>query len=118
MQKALIFGMLILFLFTSCGRKSKKGLIPEDKLVPMLVDLHLTVAIQYSGEHLKIHSSVDSVDYYSYIFEKYGYTRADFDSTLAWYTRRPGDFVEIYDEVIMQLTRINDSLKSLNPNPL
>ena len=87
-----------------------KELIPPETLVPILVDMHFGYAIQASPEFRALSRTVDTVDTYSYIFIKHDVTKVMFDSTLSWYTQHPKLFTEIYDEVVMQLTQLYDSL--------
>ena len=101
-----------IFLFACSNERGvKKSLIPEDELIPILIDFHMVYAVQGSPDYYKLTREVDSVDAYTYIFEKHGYSRAQFDSTTSWYASSPYQYVEIYDEVIMRLTRISDSLE-------
>lgn len=110
MQKFL-FISLLLFSLTACEKsKPGKDLIPPETLVPVLVDFHLVYSIQSSQEFRKISREVDSIDTYNYVFEKYNITKALFDTTLSWYTQHPKRFTEIYDEVVMQLSQMADSL--------
>ena len=90
--------------------KPGKELIPPETLVPILVDLHLGYSIQASPEFRILSRTVDTVDTYSYIFVKHDVTKVMFDSSLSWYTKHPKRFIEIYDEVVMQLSLMNDSL--------
>jgi hypothetical protein len=80
-------------------------------MIPLLIDLHMLFAIQSSVEFRKISIEADSVDAYSYIFDKYGVPKVVFDSSIAWYSRHPKRFTEIYDEVVMILTQMQDSLE-------
>jgi hypothetical protein len=89
-----------------------RDLLEQHELVPILVDFHLVFAIQSSTEFREISRNSDSVDTYSYIFDKYGVDRVSFDSSIAWYSRHPNQFAEIYDEVVMILTQMNDSLEA------
>jgi len=102
--------ILILFICTACSNKPPRYAIPEENLVPMLVDFHLNYAIQQSPDFRAIIRQYDSIDAFSYIFEKHGYTRTEFDTTITWYLENTQHFMDIYDEVIMNLTRINDSI--------
>ena len=94
----------------SCERKPPRYLIPEKKLVPMLVDFHLVYSLQQSPGFEEVIVKADSLDPYSYIFEKHGYTKAEFDTTLYWYTRNPEYLEEVYNDVIMKLQQIHDSI--------
>ena len=62
----------------------------------------------YGGE-----PEVDSIDTYSYVFEKHGITKVQFDSTIAWFSRRPELFTEVYDEVVMLLSQRSDSISPI-----
>ena len=102
--------LLLLLVYASCGDGPPRSLIPEEELIPMLVDFHLSYSVQHSPDFYKLADQYDSLDAFSYLFEKHGYTKAEFDTTMGWYLKHPEYFVEIYDEVIMDLTRIQDSI--------
>jgi hypothetical protein len=89
----------------------KKYLIDREIMVNVLVDIHLANALQGSPEYYNISRMYDSIDINSRIFSKYGIEKASFDSTMAYYTKKPEILTKIYDEVIMRLTRIQDSIK-------
>ena len=114
-MKRFIFLVLwvTVILLVSCQReRPHRDVLERDVLVPLLMDLHMAYAIQSSVEYRKIAQEVDSVDNYTYIFEKHGVTQAVFDSSIAWYSRHPRLFTEIYDEVVMNLTQLQDSIES------
>jgi hypothetical protein len=103
--------LLTLLVIGGCeSSKPGKDLIPPETLVPVLIDIHLVYALQSSAMIRDLAREVDSIDTYSYIFDKYDVTRVQFDSTVAWYSRHPKLFTDIYDQVVMQLSRMNDSL--------
>lgn len=104
---------LVLFHIVACNKdKPGKDIIIPETLVPVLVDLHLLYAIQSEPTFRTIALQFDSVETYTYVFDKHDVTKVEFDSTIAWYTRHPTLFTGIYDEVVMQLTRIFDSIDS------
>ena len=109
MRKILGF-ILVLTVFYACAKKPPGYAIPRENLVPMLVDFHLNYSVQQSPDFRQEIQEYDSLDAFSYIFEKHGYTKADLDTTLAWYLKNTDFYVDIYDEVIMRLTQINDSI--------
>ncbi len=112
MNRLIIFILLIpVFFMISCQKdKPHKDLLKKDELVPLLIDLHLVYAIQSSAEFRKLSLTIDSVNTHSYIFDKYGVQKVVFDSSIAWYSRHPERFTKIYDEVVMNLTQMQDSL--------
>lgn len=96
----------------SCQRdRLQRDLLEKDELIPILIDLHKAYAIQSSVKYRKISLDVDSVDVYTYIFNKHSVSKVVFDSSIAWYSRHPKLFTEIYDEVVMDLTQMRDSLE-------
>ena len=102
---------MVLFSILACHRdKPGKDHISPENLVSVLVDLHLVYAIQSEPNFREISLHSDSVDTYTYVFDKYNVTRPEFDSTISWYSHHPKLFTGIYDKVIMQLTRLSDSL--------
>lgn len=110
MRKFFLIALFLLFLVACESNRPGKDLIPQENLVPILVDMHLGYAIQATPEFRTLSRSVDTVDTHSYIFDKHGVTKAMFDSSLSWYSQHPKHFIDIYDEVVMQLSQISDSL--------
>jgi len=111
--RLVVFGISLL-LITGCNSDwefKKKYLLDREDLVNVLVDIHLANALQGSPEFYKISRIYDSVDINSMIFDKYGIKKAAFDSTMAYYSKNPEDLISIYDEVIMHLNQIQDSVK-------
>ena len=109
MRKFFLISLILLSLMACESSKPGKELIPPETLVPILVEMHLGYAIQSSTEFRVLSRTVDTVDTYSYIFEKHDVTKVMFDSSLSWYTQHPKRFIEIYDEVVMQLSLKYDS---------
>ena len=112
MNKLLKF-LLMLAIGTACSSGPPKYAIPENDLVPMLVDFHLTYALQQSPDIREIIRKADSVDPFSNIFEKHGYSKAEFDTTISWYVNNSQYYVDMYNEVVMRLTQISDSISRI-----
>jgi hypothetical protein len=113
MRKVVPVLVLFILLLGCENDRPGKDLIPPEKLVPVLVDMHLVYALQSSAMIRNIGREVDSIDNYGYIYDKYDITKVQFDSTIAWYSRHPKIFTDIYDQVVMELSRMSDSA-SLN----
>lgn len=112
MNRFVIPILWLLPVVVACQRdRPQKDLLEKDEMIPLLVDLHMVYAIQSSVEFRKILLDTDSVDTHTYIFYKHGVSKAVFDSSIAWYSRHPTIFTEIYDEVVMNLTQMRDSLE-------
>ncbi len=112
MIRFIILLLMPLSVMVSCQRdRPQKDLVEKDEIIPLLIDLHMVYAIQSSVKFRNLSQDVDSVDVYTYIFEKHGVSKVAFDSSIAWYSRHPKLFTEIYDEVVMDLTQKQDSLE-------
>ena len=104
--------ILPLSILVSCQQyRPQRDMLEKDELIPILIDLHKAYAIQSSVKYRKISLDVDSVDVYTYIFDKHSVSKVVFDSSIAWYSRHPTLFTKIYDEVVMDLTQMRDSLE-------
>ena len=110
MRKLLYISLALIAIAACNSDKPGKKIIQPEKMVPVLIDLHLVYAIQAEPTFREISRTVDTIDSHSYIFEKHNITRVEFDSSIAWYSRHPELFTGIYDEVVGKLTRLSDSL--------
>ncbi len=114
-----IFRLLVLcaFLLLILGCNSerefkRKYLIDKKEMVDVLIDIHLANALQGIPEFYKISREYDSVDINSPVFKKYGIEKAQFDSSMVYYSSKPEVLIHIYDEVIMRLNQLQDTIKS------
>ena len=90
----------------------KKYLLDKEEMVNILVDINLANALQGSPDFYKISRAYDSIDINSMIFDKYDIEKYKFDSSMAYYTSKPELLIHIYDEVIMRLNKIQDTVKA------
>ena len=89
----------------SCKIREKKEvpLIPEKKLVSLLVDFHLATAISYTDLYRKKTKTFGVVSLKDSVIKHHGYTKAIFDSTISFYSGSPAKFEKMYDKVIDEL---------------
>ena len=105
---------ILLLILLSCNTSKpppREYFIPREILVEVLVDMHLAYAVQATPTFRELSMEYDSVDAYSRVFLMHETTKQAFDSTMTYYSKNPKDLVNIYDEVIMKMTMINDSLQ-------
>jgi len=102
-----IFLILIslLIIVGSCSSRRSKldrhGLIPEKKLVSILVDVHIADGLLSLPKISNWCSSLDSISTYSKIIEKYGYSKEAMDKTMKYYfVKKPKKLIAIYDQVL------------------
>ncbi len=119
MNKILSLLFLVLFI-ASCQddptKMDKRYLISRNKFVNILVDMHTMDAIMNGSEYYRKYEAGDSVNIYQEIFDKYDVSKADFDSTIVSYTRRPDLYMNVYDEVILRLNLALDKLHDNEPS--
>lgn len=100
MRKSGLFVMLLLI--CSCQPSVPELLIPEDKLVGVLVDTHVAeAAIQNLPSDLK--DSLGEV-YYRQIFEIHDVNEEDFEQTMSILREDPIRLEIIYEQVMDQLS--------------
>lgn len=97
--KRLLFIVTVILFFGSCHIFQKKYIIPEKKLIQVLVDIHIADAIAMIVPYSEPGNVPDSAQVYSSLFKKHHITSEQFDSTMAYYASKPEKLVKIYTEV-------------------
>ena len=98
----------------SCSHKDgNRPEIKKDKLVDVLVDIHLTDGyLSYSGS--RIDRNRDRIEgAYGYVLRKYDITPKQFSNTMKYYSNHLSDYEQLYNKVIEKLTKMEtENLKS------
>ena len=109
MSKILIYPIVLMMLaLNSCGggrSKSSVAILSEQKMVELLVDTHLADAMLYVDNSRSDEKRDKALFYYPSVLEKYGITKAQMDSSVAWYMRNPDAYARIYEQVIKDLEK-------------
>jgi hypothetical protein len=102
---------LLCTLILSCSGAKRKYIIPEKKLVPIIVDMQIAdgLALGYFPDVKNL--KLDSAAIYGWVMEKHDVTRAQFDSTMAFYTKHPDRLDRIYEKVIATLSKMESEIK-------
>ena len=104
-MKSIVRRILILTLvglgFASC----KPRIIPENDMVVILTEVFITDATVTSPSLSLKYSRRDSIEYYKPIYEKLGYTEAQFLASVDYYTENPQVLDKLLDRVISQLSQ-------------
>lgn len=115
---------LLVLLFAACGNEPEAlqkpdDLIPEEKMVNVLADVHLLEAALTLRQPslrqpmiMRADPSIvqapagggKSLQYYD-IFKKHELTREQYEKAMLWYTSHPEELNLIYDKVLVELTR-------------
>ncbi|MEI7830544.1 MAG: DUF4296 domain-containing protein [Prolixibacteraceae bacterium] len=103
-------------MLVSCGRQLPDGVLPAKKMVPIIVDIHLSEAI--NGQKFNMSIVRDSLveELYLSICQKYKVERSAIEKSLLYYGKHTGEFVPIYDEALnvlseMEVKAKNDTLR-------
>jgi len=105
--------LLALLLLPDCAQKERitgSYYIPRNDLVQILTEIYLMDGITDSYKFYRMYEVNDTVDIHSAIFSKYQTDREHFDSTIKVYSAYPDILDKVYDEVLMNLNIIQDSL--------
>ncbi|QQS49692.1 MAG: DUF4296 domain-containing protein [Bacteroidota bacterium] len=109
----LIIGFCLLALVLACQKGPDTKSIPHEKLVNLLVDLHLADALATDYQLPHQLRTVDSLNLYSSVLKKHGTDKASFDSTMKWYAYHPKKLDALYDEVFGALDKQNEEYQKL-----
>jgi len=108
-----IIYLFILFSLSSgaCSAKRDKldqnKLIPEEKLVPILLDIYLTDGLLLTPSLRNWASSLDSLSFYNQVIENNGYSKEALDYTINFYfDNKPKQLIKIYDQVLGTLSEM------------
>lgn len=99
--------ILIFLLSVSCSKRPDY-VLPTNKMVNVLTDLHFADA---AGTILNDHD-IDSARIYGWVFRKNKISAAEFDSSLVYYSRHGDKLDVIYKRVIVNLTKKEEEIKS------
>jgi hypothetical protein len=134
------YRLVILFsiILASCAEKESPqlppkpaNLIPENKIIPIMADMHLleaTLGIRVTNAPQvslmrgasvsqpqaivsRLHATSKSFPYYP-VFKKYGVTREQYDASITWYAAQPQLFSLMYDQVIDELSKRQSASQS------
>lgn len=90
----------ITFFLSGCSGNS---IIPKKDMVLILKEIYLTDGVVSISEHSLGYK--DSIAYYEPIISRYGYTPQEFDSSIKYYAQRTEVLDEIFDKVILELSK-------------
>ena len=93
----------------SCSKKEEKipeNILPKDKMIRLMVDVHIAEATIQS-RNLGINDSTKTIaaGYYKNIFEKNRISEQQFRESFLYYSHHLEIFNKIYEEVINELSK-------------
>jgi len=84
--------------------KVPDSILGQEKMVTILTDLHIAEAMARATPHQGDTNKQIVIDYYGYIFKKYGTTDSLFKISFNYYTKHPVLLDSVYSEVINKLS--------------
>ena len=110
MQRITVVLTVISCLFLSgCGKQIPGDVIKPDEMEKILYDYQRTVAMNQSISYEK---NYEKDLLFRSVFDKYGITEAQFDSSMVWYTRHAKELAQIYDAIEKQMVKDRDEIKA------
>lgn len=94
------------FVFGSCNIGKPSSVLSEDKMEDILLEYYKAKAISENSSYGS--TGPKGALYIEYVFRKHGITKADFDSSLMWYSHNSLRLAEIYDKVAKRLENDRD----------
>jgi len=112
--------VIVLLTIVACaGRNLPDGVLPAKKMVPILVDIHLSEAI--NNQRFNISMLKDSLpeELYLSVCKKYKLERSVIEKSLLYYGKHTGEYIPIYYEVLdvlsaMEVKAKNDTLRPIH----
>ena len=96
-------------LLISCSKKEEKipeNILPKEKMIPIMVDVHLAEAkIQSNNLSMTDSTKKIAAGYYKNVFEKNKITEQQFRESFLYYSRHLDLLNKIYEEVISELSK-------------
>lgn len=113
MRIALFISVFVLFFgCQKSGKDEPTNLVPEEKMVAVMVDMHL-VETAHNMKLIGADSTyTEYLQTFNSIFESHGVSKADFDSSLMYYTASTEKMPEMYDKVLEELYEMEAEVKS------
>ena len=94
--------LALVVLLASCRNKRPSDVLPPEKLEAVLYDYHL---VQVLVSDLPTNQRYKKDFYFDYVYDKHDVTKAEIDSSLAYYARNPEGLAEVY-------TRLSNRIKA------
>ena len=104
-----IFLMTVLaFLIFACSFSSvPKGILTEDEIIPVLVEIHLAESIFTARYSMQVTRPNYLEDLYLSVLKKYNLDQKTFEKSVLYYGKHPDKYKPVYDEVLNRLLEMN-----------
>jgi len=107
--------LIVTILFSlSCKKKETipEGVLGKDKMVDLLIDIHLAEAVYSKRYQLDLSERNFSEDLYLSVCEKNDIDPERLEKSIFYYGKHPDQYEEIYDQVLNKLNEMEEMAKS------
>lgn len=112
MRANLLYIYIICFLLTACNTRPDY-VIDEDTMTGLLVDVHMSEGLlDVQGRQMSDHKNYGQ-EVMAAVLLKHGVTRAQYDTSLVWYSQNLKKLIRIYDNVDKELEARSELWKAL-----
>ncbi|MBT3207535.1 MAG: DUF4296 domain-containing protein [Bacteroidetes bacterium] len=102
---------ILLFSCNSSEESIPNNIINVEKIVPLIVDIHISDGILVSKQQKSRKSKFEYKDYHDVLFLKHNVTKSQFDSSIAFYSYNLNIYEDIYEKVMNELRKREAELK-------
>jgi hypothetical protein len=106
-MKPAFFLLIFSLAIASCKKPEVKvpaNVLKKEQMVPILADVHIAQAAAVMNQ-VSDSTRYPLPDMLKYIFKIHHTTKAQYDSSISFYTQHPEIMKEIYDSVITELSK-------------
>ncbi len=119
MRYRIFLQILILLIILACsGGNTPEGVLSRKKMVPILVDIHLSEAINNQKYNLSMIRDSLPEDLYLSVCKKYNVDRSVIEKSLVWYGKNTKEYMPVYNEVLDVLSEMEVKAKSDTARPV
>ncbi len=109
----IVIGFLIAgSIFSSCNSDKQKKVpeyvIDQEKMIDLLVEVHIAEATLEKKQGHKANARDYASPYYKTIFDSFNTNPQNFDTNIAWYQQNMENFEDMYNQVMIKLTKLKD----------
>ena len=116
MRYRYIFYLLNLLIISACNNHPD-GILPAKKMVPVLVDIHLSEAIYNQRFNLSLLKDSLPEELFLSICRKHKIERSNLEKSLLYYGKHTREYMPIYDQVLDALSEMEVKVKSDSIKP-
>lgn len=111
-KKKLFLILSFVMIFLSCQKNNiPEGVLPKEKIIPILVDIHIADANLSVSRLFKKMDDEKMKLYYQSVLDKHKISKEELKMNMAYYVEHGDIYNEIYEEVIISLTKKQEKEK-------